>query len=68
MSRLAAMASTARLDGIAERIERGEHVDWDRVLALQALDVVRGGRIALAEALAREEEADEQLRQLAEGD
>lgn len=67
-SRLAAMADTTRLDGIAERIEQGEGVDWRRVLFLGSLDVVRAGRIALVEALQREDEADDQLRELAARD
>ena len=67
-SRLAAMADTTRLDGIAERIEQGEDVDWRGGLFLESLDLVRAGRIALVEALEREDEADEQLRRVFEGE
>ncbi len=64
MSRLRDLTESSRLNEVAEKIERGEDVDWNRVHTLQSLDIARAGRAALLDALDREDEADEQLREL----
>ncbi len=67
MSRLAIeMLENSRLAEVIGQVERGEEVDVERTLTLQALDVVRAGELFLADALKREDEADEQFKQLLE--
>lgn len=62
------MLETNRLTEVIGQVERGEEVDVNRVLALQSLDIARAGQLFLADALKREDEADEQFRQLLSGD
>lgn len=65
-SRTIEMLEKSRLAGVIEQVEKGEEVDTNRILTLQALDIARAGELFVAEALKREDEADEQFRQLGE--
>lgn len=60
------LLENSRLAGAIEQVEKGEEVDWDRLLTLQSLDIARAGELFLIDALEREDEADEQFRQLGE--
>jgi hypothetical protein len=67
-SRAIPMLEESRLAGVIEDVEAGRPVDVKRVETLQALDTARAGQLFLADALRREDEADEQFaRQLREG-
>ena len=46
-----------------EQVERGEDVDVDRVLALQALAVARAGELYAVDILTREQASDEHYAQ-----
>ncbi len=61
------MLENNRLAEVIEQVEKGEEVDVDRALALQSLDAVRAGQLFLVDALKREDEADEQFKQLVNG-
>lgn len=50
-----------RLAAVIAAIERGEHVDWQRISVLSALDLVRAGRQFVEQALLREEHEDNTL-------
>lgn len=52
----------SRLADMIERIERGESVDTNRVLTLQALDVARVGELFVKDAIEREREFDDEFR------
>lgn len=56
-----------RLAGIAAKIESGEPVDWRKEQQLQAIDIVRAGQQALADAIEREEIEDGRIQQLVNG-
>lgn len=63
------MLEESRLAGMTEDIEAGRPVDVKKVETLQALDIARAGQLFLADALKREDKADEQLAsRLAFGD
>ena len=53
-----------RLAGVIESVEKGEPIDTKRLATLQALDLVRAGRQFVAQAIAQQEAADEQLAKL----
>ena len=57
----------SRLATLIGQVERGEEVDWDRLLRLQALDVARAGELFMADAMRREDESYEHCRQLIDG-
>ena len=62
------MLEESRLAGMIEDTEAGRPVDVKKVKTLQMLDVARAGQLFLADALKREDEADEQFkRQLGSG-
>jgi hypothetical protein len=48
-----------RIAGVISQIERGEEVDWAKLDLLQSLDLVDAGMQHLADALERDQEADE---------
>ena len=56
------MLEESRLAGVIEDIEAGRPVDIKKVKTLQTLDVARAGQLFLADALKREDEADEQFK------
>ena len=51
----------SRIQDVIESVEKGEPVDYGRVLALQALDVARLDELYAEESSARQDQADEQL-------
>ena len=53
-----------RLSVAAAQIEKGEPVDWRKLSQLQAVDCATAGQLALADAIEREDQADERLQQL----
>ena len=61
------LLKNSRIARAIETVEKGGRVDWNRLATLQALDIVRAGQLFLVDALEREDEADEQLRQFADG-
>lgn len=67
MNRLRAITERDRLGEAAEKVERGEQVDWPQLAALQGLDTARAGRAALLDALDREDEADADLERIIRG-
>jgi len=56
----------SRLTEVIEALENREPVDVQRVAALQSLDLVMAGRAVVLEAMEREDQADEQFRQVLE--
>ena len=62
MSRVAAFLENSRTARVIEQIEQGEDVDVRRVLALQALDLVRVGELFVMDAMAADREADDALK------
>jgi hypothetical protein len=62
-SRAIPLLEESRLAGVIEDVEAGRPVDVKKVETLMALDVAREGQLFLADALRREDEADEQFRQ-----
>ncbi len=55
------MLEESRLVGVIEDIEAGRPVDVKEIEILQALDIARAGQLFLADALRREDEADEEF-------
>lgn len=53
-----------RLSAIAEKIERGEAVDLQKVATLQAIDLVCAGRQFVEEAIRFNEEAHEDVERI----
>ena len=68
MSRLRAITERDRIAEATDALERGETVDWQKIAALQANDVVEAGRAALLDALDREDKADEDFGRTAGGE
>ena len=67
-SRAIEMLEESRLGGIMDRMEAGEPVDFRKEAALQAAGIARAGQLFAADALRREDEADEEFdRQLGSG-
>jgi len=62
MSRLAGFLENSRASRLIEQIEQGEEVDVRRVLALQALDLVRVGELFAVDAMEADREADDALK------
>lgn len=61
MSKLSEMLNTSRLAPLMERVESGQSLTMDEVNAamiLQQADLIQMGRMALSEAIERQEEAD----------
>lgn len=52
-----------RLGEVAKAIESGESFDPKRAMALQTLDLIRAGRQFAEQAVKRDEDFDEQLKQ-----
>lgn len=52
----------SRIAQVAEQVANGEKPDWNRLLLLQALDMLRLSESFVTETIAREREADEQFR------
>lgn len=59
MSVISNYLRNSRLHQARQQLERGESVDWDRLTALQAADIVCIGQEVLADAIEREEKADD---------
>ena len=57
------LAAGSRLADLIGQVERGEEVDYNRLLALQGLDAARDEELAIAAGLRREDEADEWIEQ-----
>jgi len=64
MSRLRTITERDRLREAAEKLERGEEVDWQQLATLQGIDVANAGRAALLDALDREDEADADIERI----
>ena len=60
-SRAITLLEESRLVGVIEDVEAGRPVDVRKIETLQALDVARAGQLFLADALKREDEADEEF-------
>lgn len=63
-SRANTLHEESRLAGVIRDVEADLLVDIKKIGTLQALDLAEIGRSALADALDRENEADEQARQI----
>lgn len=61
MSRLDSLLEKSRIADVIERVERGEPVDYRRLLTLQSLDIVRAGELFTLEAIQAERAADEAM-------
>lgn len=55
-----------RIGELVAAIERGEPVNFEKVAALQALDLVQVGRRFVEEAITEHERCDEQIRTVGE--
>lgn len=51
----------SRIAAVIASVEKGEHVDTERVLALQALDVARSGELFAVEFMDSERLADDEF-------
>jgi hypothetical protein len=60
-SRAIPLLEGSRLAGVIKQVEADEPVDVKKIETLQALDLARAGQTFLADALRREDEADEQF-------
>lgn len=63
-TRLRELTENSRLSEAIKQIEEGTPVNWVQVASLQCLDIATCGRAELLDALDREDQADEDLKEI----